>query len=48
TDKYGAREIDRVLNQHLTPLLMEEILFGKLKKGGKANIIRKDNGLEID
>ena len=48
TDKYGAREIDRVISQHLTPLLMQSILFGKLKKGGKANIIRKDNGLALN
>ncbi|MBR2202511.1 MAG: AAA family ATPase, partial [Bacteroidales bacterium] len=34
--QYGAREIDRVLNSSLTPLLMREILFGKLKKGGEA------------
>ena len=36
--QYGAREIDRVLNSSLTPLLMHEILFGKLKKGGEAKI----------
>lgn len=36
--QYGAREIDRVLNSSLTPLLMREILFGKLKKGGEAMI----------
>lgn len=36
--QYGAREIDRVLNSSLTPLLMREILFGKLKKGGEAKI----------
>lgn len=35
---YGAREMDRVIQQHLTPLLMNEILFGKLKKGGNATI----------
>lgn len=36
--QYGAREIDRVLNQAVNPLLMREILFGKLKKGGQATI----------
>lgn len=36
--QYGAREIDRVLNSSLTPLLMREILFGKLKKGGEAMV----------
>lgn len=38
TREYGAREIDRVIANELKPLLMREILFGKLKKGGKAKI----------
>lgn len=38
TNEYGARELDRVINQSLKPLLMQEILFGALKKGGKATI----------
>ena len=46
--KYGAREMDRTLQHHLTPLLMHEILFGKLVKGGKATISLKDNGLTIN
>lgn len=46
--QYGAREMDRAIQQYLTPLLMEEILFGKLKKGGKATINRKDDGLAIE
>jgi len=38
SSKYGAREIDRVLNSMLNPLLMKEILFGKLKKGGHVEV----------
>lgn len=38
TNQYGAREMDRVIQQHLTPLLMEEILFGKLKNGGSTEV----------
>jgi ATP-dependent Clp protease ATP-binding subunit ClpA len=41
----GAREMDRVIQQHLNPLLMHEILFGKLQKGGIAKIDIKDNKL---
>jgi len=41
TPKYGAREIDRVIAKHLKPLLMRQILFGKLKKGGDAKINKK-------
>ena len=29
TTEYGARELERVLNARVTPLLMREILFGK-------------------
>lgn len=34
--EYGAREIERVLNIRITPLLMKEILFGRFKTGFKA------------
>ena len=36
--EYGAREMDRVVQQNLSRLLMHEILFGKLKKGGTAEV----------
>lgn len=32
--EYGAREIKRIIGQEIKPLLVDEILFGKLKKGG--------------
>jgi len=38
TRDYGAREMDRVIAQQLKPLLMREILFGTLKKGGSVVI----------
>ena len=38
TQKMGAREMDRALQQMLVPLLTREILFGKLRKGGEAQI----------
>ena len=38
TKEYGAREMDRVITGRLKPLLMKEILFGSLKKGGKITI----------
>ncbi|MBQ5507011.1 MAG: AAA family ATPase, partial [Prevotella sp.] len=38
TREYGAREMDRVIAQLLKPILMREILFGKLKRGGKAHV----------
>lgn len=47
TNEYGAREIDRVISSRLKPLLMRAILFGKLKKGGNAEIIVKENNLQL-
>ena len=47
SEKYGAREIDRVLNSMLNPLLMKEILFGKLKKGGHAEVDFKNEELVL-
>lgn len=45
--EYGAREIERVLNARLTPLLMREILFGGHKGGFKAVIKATEDGFEI-
>lgn len=36
--EYGAREIQRVIDAEIKTLLVEEILFGKLKKGGSCTI----------
>jgi ATP-dependent Clp protease ATP-binding subunit ClpA len=38
TREYGAREMDRVIAREVKPLLMREILFGRLQKGGKASL----------
>lgn len=38
TKQYGAREMERTIQNMLTPLLMDEILFGKLKDGGEVTI----------
>ncbi|GAB6169924.1 ATP-dependent Clp protease ATP-binding subunit ClpA [Clostridium carnis] len=41
--EFGAREIIRVINSEIKPLLVDEILFGRLNNGGKCNIdINKD------
>ena len=45
TREYGAREMDRVITGKLKPMLMKEILFGRLKKGGKIAITLTDNQL---
>ena len=38
TNEYGAREIERVVDSDIKPLFVKEILFGKLKKGGKIKL----------
>ncbi len=38
TREYGAREIERVIDSQIKPLFVSEILFGGLKKGGKATL----------
>lgn len=47
TPEYGARELDRVIGSMLKPLLMREILFGRLKKNGDAVVDVKDGALRL-
>ena len=42
TQEYGAREMDRVITGKLKPLLMREILFGSLRKGGKITVTERE------
>ena len=45
---YGARELERTINSMLNPLLMNEILFGKLNKGGNAQVkVSEDKKLTV-
>ena len=47
TKEYGAREMDRVIGNRLKPVLMKALLFGKLKKGGKAVVTLEGKELVI-
>lgn len=47
TPEYGARELDRVIGSMLKPLLMREMLFGRLKKSGDAVVEVKDGALRL-
>lgn len=38
SQEYGAREIARLVEREVKPLLVDEILFGKLAKGGKCRV----------
>lgn len=41
--EFGAREISRVINGKIKTILVDEILFGKLKDGGRCSIDVNDN-----
>ncbi len=43
SDEFGAREIGRIIDEEIKERLTDEILFGRLKKGGKA-IVSLNNG----
>ena len=45
--EYGAREIERVLNSRLTPMLMREILFGDHKEGFTAIVTATGTGYDL-
>ncbi|MDE7413684.1 MAG: AAA family ATPase [Muribaculaceae bacterium] len=45
--EYGAREMERAINANLKPLLMREILFGRLKDGGEAKVECKEGVLVL-
>ena len=48
TKEYGARELDRVVNSTLKPLLMREILFGRLQRGGNVEAKLKDGEVVVE
>ncbi|MEI4486071.1 ATP-dependent Clp protease ATP-binding subunit ClpA [Frigidibacter sp. MR17.14] len=49
-DKMGARPLGRVIQEHIKKPLAEELLFGKLTKGGVVHVRVKDDQivLEVD
>ncbi|MEM7074876.1 MAG: ATP-dependent Clp protease ATP-binding subunit ClpA [Pseudomonadota bacterium] len=46
-DKMGARPLGRVIQEHLKKPLAEELLFGKLAKGGIVKVGVKDGQIDI-
>lgn len=46
-DKMGARPLGRVIQEHLKKPLAEELLFGKLTKGGVVKVGIKDGELDL-
>ncbi|MDB4247995.1 ATP-dependent Clp protease ATP-binding subunit ClpA, partial [Amylibacter sp.] len=47
-DKMGARPLARVIQEHLKKPLAEELLFGKLSKGGLVKVHLKNDKLDLE
>ena len=47
TTEYGARELNRVIDRELKPLLVDAILYGDLKDGGDLAITYLDGKVEL-
>ncbi|MEM1300212.1 MAG: ATP-dependent Clp protease ATP-binding subunit ClpA, partial [Pseudomonadota bacterium] len=47
-DKMGARPLSRVIQEHIKKPLAEELLFGKLAKGGVVRVSVKEGKLTLD
>ena len=45
---YGARPLGRVIQEHIKKPLADEILFGKLVKGGHVKVVLKDSKLAFE
>ncbi len=45
---YGARPLGRVIQEHIKKPLAEELLFGRLVKGGGVKVTLKDGKLEFE
>jgi len=46
-DKMGARPLGRVIQEHIKKPLAEELLFGKLSKGGVVKVGIKDGKIDL-
>jgi len=44
---YGARPLSRIIQEHIKKPLAEELLFGKLEKGGVVRVDVKDGKLDF-
>lgn len=47
SQEFGAREISRVIGTKIKPLLVDEILFGKLSNGGECTIDIEDDKFDL-
>ncbi len=45
--EFGARQIERVIQSEIKPLMVDQILFGMLKKGGKCKLTTVSDDFNI-
>ena len=43
----GARPLGRIIQEHIKKPLAEEVLFGKLKRGGVVKVAVKEDGSDL-
>jgi ATP-dependent Clp protease ATP-binding subunit ClpA len=44
----GARPLSRVIQEHIKRPLAEELLFGKLAKGGVVKVVVREGKIALD
>jgi ATP-dependent Clp protease ATP-binding subunit ClpA len=47
-ERMGARPLGRVIQEHIKKPLADEVLFGKLKKGGTVKVTVEGAGLKLE
>jgi ATP-dependent Clp protease ATP-binding subunit ClpA len=47
-DRMGARPLGRVIQEHIKKPLAEELLFGKLTKGGLVQVLVRDGAIALE
>jgi ATP-dependent Clp protease ATP-binding subunit ClpA len=45
---YGARPLARVIQEHIKKPLADDILFGRLVRGGHVNVVLKDSKIDFE
>ena len=47
SEQFGAREVDRVIRSEIKPLFVDEMLFGRLAKGGRIRLTAEEDKFRI-
>jgi ATP-dependent Clp protease ATP-binding subunit ClpA len=47
-EKFGARPLDRLIQREIADRLSDELLFGRLAKGGLVRVSVEQNGIRLD